>query len=106
MRPRDSDGDDNWPWDQPPNAAAITVASILDGAPILHVAHDADDDGWQFLDGQPVDVGQGRLIAMRAVVRLDPSIRDVADLPPGWVASRDRVGGPWTREVHPPDDAR
>jgi hypothetical protein len=45
----------DWPFDQPPDAAAITLRAVLDGAPILLVSHDADDDGWQFLDGSEVD---------------------------------------------------
>ena len=94
------DPNDPWPWDQAPNVAAITLRSILDGAPILHVAHDADDDGWQFLDGNPVDTDDARLIAMREVLHLDPTLREIADLPPGWIARRDVVGGDWTREPH------
>jgi hypothetical protein len=95
-----SDPNEPWPWDQAPNVAAITVRAVLDGAPVLHVSHDADDDGWQFLDGNPVDTDEGRLIAMREVLRLDPTLREVADLAPGWVATRTASGGPWTRAPH------
>jgi hypothetical protein len=93
-----------WPWDQAPNVAAVTVRSILEGAPILVVAHDADDDGWQFLDGQEVDTEEARLIAMRGVLQLDPSLRAIADLPPGWMASRHRVGGAWSRQPNERDE--
>jgi hypothetical protein len=95
------DPNEPWPWDQAPNAAALTVRSILEGAPILRVFHDADDDGWQFLDGGPPDTSEGRLIGMREVLRLDPSLRDIADLPPGWMAWRERVGGSWSRGPNP-----
>jgi hypothetical protein len=40
-----TDPNEPWPWDQAPNVAALTVRSILEGAPILYVFHDADDDG-------------------------------------------------------------
>ena len=44
-----------WPWDQPPNCAVVTLRAIVEnGAPILHVTHDLDDHGWQFLDGRDV----------------------------------------------------
>jgi hypothetical protein len=56
--------DDDWPFDQTPRTAAITVQAILDGAPILLVSHDPDDDGWQFLDGGTVVEGQARVIGM------------------------------------------
>ncbi len=98
---KDDDPNEPWPWDQAPNVAAVTVRSVLEGAPILVVAHDDDDDGWQFLDGGDVVAEEARLIAMRRVLHLDPSVREVADLTPGWMAWRDRVGGPWSRGPNP-----
>ena len=70
---------------------------MLDGAPILLVSHDADDDGWQFPDGSEVDIDEAVLISMADAVALDPSIREVADLPPGWTAWRSAPGKPWQR---------
>jgi hypothetical protein len=96
-----SDPDADWPFDQAPNVAALTVRAILEGAPILYVSHDADDDGWQFLDGQPVDIDDGRVIGMRQALVLDPSLRSIADLPPGWIAWRKSRADPWVREPHP-----
>ena len=63
--------DRDWPFDQGPHVAVITVRSVLDGDPILSVTHDEDDDGWQFLDGR--------------------------DLSPGWVAWRAGPAMPWQR---------
>jgi len=94
-------GDDDWPFDQTPNTAAITVRAVLDGAPILYVSHDADDHGWQFLDGRPVDLAEGRAIAMGTALRLDPRLRSIADLEPGWIARRGSPSEPWVRERHP-----
>jgi hypothetical protein len=87
----------DWPFDQPPNAVAITLRAVLDGAPILLVSHDADDDGWQFLDGSAVDIDNAALISMAEAVALDASIREVADLLPGWTAWRSAPGEPWQR---------
>ena len=63
-----SDADADWPFDQAPNVAALTVRAILEGAPILHVSHDADDEGWQFLDGRPPQLEDGRVIGMRGLL--------------------------------------
>jgi hypothetical protein len=93
--------DPDWPFDQAPNVGAITVRAVLAGDPILYVSHDADDHGWQFLDGREPDTREGRLTCMSDMLALDPSLRAVADLPPGWVAWRDRVGEPWSREINP-----
>jgi hypothetical protein len=90
--------DERWPFDQAPNVGAITTQTILDGAPIRFVVHYADDDSWAFLTGEPFDENEGRLIAMESALRLDPTLRAIADLPPGWVASRSAVGAQWTRE--------
>ena len=89
----------DWPFDQTPGTAALTVRAVLDGAPILHVSHDEDDHGWQFLDGQPIDVDEGRVISMDRALALDPSLRAVADLPPGWIARRSNPSEPWIREA-------
>ena len=94
----EANGVEDWPFDQSPRAAAITVRAVLDGAPILHVSHDEDDHGWQFLDGRPVDTDEARLISMAEAVAIDRSVREVADLPPGWIAWRDAAGRPWQRE--------
>lgn len=97
----DTDRTDPWPWDQGPDVATITVRSVLEGAPILLVSHDADDHGWQFLDGAEPDVGEARVVAMDRFLHLDPSLRQIADLPPGWIATRSAPGQPWVRSPRP-----
>jgi hypothetical protein len=96
--PAGAAGPADWPFDQPPNVAAITVRAVLEGAPILLVAHDEDDEGWQFLDGFTLDADDGRVIGMGSALRRDPSLREIADLPPGWTARREAPGKPWVRE--------
>ena len=39
---------------------------------------------------------------MGRIVDLDPTLVTIADLPPGWSASREAVGSPWER--HKNDD--
>lgn len=94
-----------WPFDQQPNAAAITLRRIVlalrDGKPpssILYVSHDEDDHGWQFLDGHPMTNEDAAVVSMATMLRHDPTIAEVADLPPRWCASRSVVGGVWERE--------
>lgn len=37
---------DEWPFEDPPNVAVLTLWDILEGtAPILRVCHDADEGG-------------------------------------------------------------
>jgi len=69
-----------------------------DGLPILSVAHYSDDDGWAFVCGTPLNVEDGRVIAMREALSLDPTLRTIADLLPGWKAWREYVGAAWLRQ--------
>jgi hypothetical protein len=81
-----------------PRLGVLTTAPVLAGAPILMVSHDADDGGWQFLCGTTNDPADGRIIHLKEIVAMDPTVTEVADLPLGWIAFRGKVGEAWTRE--------
>jgi hypothetical protein len=88
-----------WLLDDQENIAAMTVRQIIQGSqPILLVSHDADDGTWQFLPGGPVRMADGVLVRLQTLLRLDPSISELADLPLGWTAERSAVGQPWRRQ--------
>ncbi len=93
---------DDWPFDQGPSCAAITVRQIIDGSqPILHVTHDSEDHGWQFLGAGGACAEDAAIVAMSEIVNIDPSVLDVADMPPGWQAWRPSVDEDWVREPEP-----
>jgi len=97
--------DMEWPFDQPPNCAVITVRPILfDDAAILHVTHDADDHGWQFLGLEDAEMEQATVCSLANIVRLDPSVLEIADLPPGWHAWRPSKSGVWQRAPRASDE--
>jgi hypothetical protein len=99
MDSRDRSG---WPFDQAQNVAAISSKKVLfDGAPVLFVVHYSDDHSWAFLEGQSFRASEGSIVSMATAVRNDLSLYEIADLPPGWVASRAHVGAPWIRERDP-----
>jgi hypothetical protein len=88
-----------WPFDDPPNVATITVRQIVEnGDPILLVVRDAEDGGWQFLTGGAFDVADGMVVSLHNIFERDPTIAGLADLEPGWQATRKRVGVAWKRE--------
>ena len=92
----------DWPWDQPRNCATMTERAIIeDGAPILLVAHDLNDHGWQFLGGGPWIAANAMIVCLSRIPELDPAVIELADLPPGWMAWRKSKGAPWTREPDP-----
>jgi hypothetical protein len=91
--------DDTWPFDQPRNCAVFTISGVLDGSePILHVTHDEDDHSWQFLGSGDAQVVDAKLVSLESIVRMDPTVLELADLPPGWRAWRENAEAEWTRE--------
>ena len=96
---------DDWPFDQPPNCATFSLRQIVSGGePLLHVTHDEEDHGWQFLGLADANLDDAVIVCLSHMLALDPTVREVADLPPGWHAWRQAVGEPWVREPSPPDE--
>lgn len=62
---------------------------------MLTVTHYEDDHSWGFLDGKPVDPAEAMIVAMGSVVDLHPDLDEIADLKPGFTASRTGKGEPW-----------
>lgn len=93
-----------WVFDQPPNCAVITLRQIVcGGEPVLHVTHDADDHGWQFLGLADAQLEDGVVVSLSEILEIDPSLSDLADLPPGWHAWRRAVGESWKRQENSTD---
>jgi hypothetical protein len=94
--------DAHWPFDQPRNCMAFALRSIVfDGAPILYVSHDADDHGWQFLDGKPIDMANAALVRLDTIVRHDSSVLAIADMQRR-ARRKIRLGGACRRTVDNP----
>jgi hypothetical protein len=91
-----------WPFDQPRNCATMTLRQVMDRSkPILLVSHDEDDHGWQFLDGDPIKMKDAMLVCLEEVVKIDPTVMEVADIPPGWQAVRKSANASWQRRLNP-----
>jgi hypothetical protein len=88
-----------WPFPDAPNTAVFTTQDILEGdKPILLVTHDQDDGAWQFHPAKTVMATEGRIVALEEMVFHDPSLIELADLPPGWIAIRDSIKTAWKRQ--------
>ncbi len=87
-----------WPFDQPPNCAIFTMRQVMNGSePILLISHDAEDHGWQFIGSSNASKHDAMIVSLQEIVRVDSTILEVANLPVGWEAVRDKIGGTWTR---------
>jgi|GEM_PF-761144 len=95
---KSKDNENEWPFDQPENVAAITTKQVLDdGLPILNVVHYEDDHSWAFTCGTSNKEEDAKMIGMGAALKLDKSLRHIADLPPGWQAFRESEYSKWQR---------
>jgi hypothetical protein len=88
-----------WPFDQSENCAVVSVRQVMVAdAPVLLVTHDEEDHGWQFLPGEEIQMADAVLVSFKSVLAKDPTLFEVADLPPGWRAHRVNSTSPWVRE--------
>jgi len=89
---------EHWQFDQGRDVVAITTRQIMrDGHPVLSVIHYSEDQSWAFLSGHTFDPADALAVRMQTVVDTDNTLHTIADLPPGWVATRQSVGGEWHR---------
>ena len=97
----------SWKFDQAPDVACVTCRSVIGGSPALVVTHYEDDHSWAFLDGKAFDPSKAMLVAMSEVLEVHPGLDEIADLPPGWTATRVAADQPWTRQqdIWAPEDA-
>lgn len=94
----------DWAFTDPEETEVITLERILRGeSAILLACHDLEDHGWQFLDGEHVFEEDGAAVYLADLVQLDPSLSEIADLPPGWYAWRTAPGQPWRRAEGEPE---
>lgn len=95
----------DWPFADPENCATFTTPQVMrQGMPVLLVTHDEEDGFWQFLHGEVTEEDQPMIVALAVVVNQDPTLKELADLPIGWQATRTHKAAPWHRTPKPPDD--
>lgn len=83
----------------------MTTTHVMhEGEPIVQVIHDEEDHAWQFHGAGEKSMADMLLVALKTVFFRDPTIIEIAELLPGWRASRSAVGGPWMRERKEPDE--
>lgn len=94
----------HWPFPDAINTASFTTRPVIEqGMPVLLVSHDLEGD-WQFLCSTTTEEEDCRIVCMGCAFKRDPTLGEIADLPQGWMAERDFVGGPWERFEQDPDD--
>ena len=85
------------------NLGVFTTRKILDGQPILFVYHNSDGD-WQFHHDQLPNLKDGKLVALEALVKKDPSLNELHYLGYGQRAIRNSVDDKWVFEDYENED--
>jgi hypothetical protein len=87
-----------WKFPDPPHTGVFLSEAVHKGTEaVTYVSHDAEDGAWQFLGDSMSDGGGPVLSCFHHPIDRDPSLTELADLPLGWYAERDRIGEPWVR---------
>jgi len=87
-------------FDIPLETMVMTSTYVTrDGLPVLQVSHEYDEedgDDWQFHCGNgDYAMDKMQLVRLSTILKIDPDVVVVADLPVGFVAKRTAVGQPW-----------
>lgn len=86
------------PIDEQGKILAYVMKQLMDGTePVLKVVHDETGD-WQFIGITGANSTDGRLIHPEHILEIDPSVKEVMDLPFGWQAVRYNKDKPWKRK--------
>ncbi|WP_394766699.1 DUF4262 domain-containing protein [uncultured Paludibaculum sp.] len=88
----------DWKFEDLPHTQVFLSTAVNSGIePITYVSHDMEDGAWQFLGDSMSDSG-GVLSCLHHPLEKDHSLIELADLPLGWYAERERRGVPWIRK--------
>lgn len=79
------------------DSTCLTCNHVIDNkCEILYVSHYLEDGVWQFLCGADMhDELNGREIDLESILKLDPNIAGISDLPPGYSAERKNKQTEW-----------
>ena len=85
-----------YPFAETADTACIICKHIINGEqPILFVSHDEDDGMWQFLCGGSHETEDAKVAALGEVFEFDSSIGELAEMPCGYYATRDKADCDW-----------
>ena len=76
------------------NLGVYTTRQVLEGTPILRVAHNSDGD-WQFLCDTTTDVADLKIVCLEHIVQRDLTVNELFQLNYGWTARRETPEDDW-----------
>lgn len=90
-----------WKFFDSPDKLVFSSEAVCSGLePVTRVSHDASDGAWQFLGDSMVGEREPVGSCFYHLIEADPTLNELADLPPGWWAERTKPGSRWKRHKH------
>lgn len=80
------------------NTAVFTTSFVIkDKKHITYVTHDIEDGAWQFFSSDVFDNYEdvAMIVGLGEIINIDKTVLDIADLPLGYVATRQSVNDKW-----------
>jgi hypothetical protein len=81
------------------DTAAFTTKFVLeDNKVITYVKHEIEDGAWQFFSDDEFEEFESvaRIIGLNEIMDKDPTLKQLADMEPGYIATRNYKGDKWT----------
>jgi hypothetical protein len=78
--------------------AAFTTKFVLeDNKVITYVTHDIEDGAWQFFSDDEFENFESvaKIVGLNEIMDKDPTLKELADMEPGHVATRKFKGDKW-----------
>lgn len=88
------DRDTDFKFYEEKNLGIYTTKQALNGDPILYVYHNQNGD-WQFHTSLEPNINDAKLVCLKELTNLDPSINEIYHLQYGWSAWRNSVTDDW-----------
>lgn len=87
----------NWKFHEARDARAYISNAVKTKAEVITFAcHERRDGAWQFLGDTMAESG-AVAVCLHHPIDDDPSLAELADLPRGWYAEREKPGAPWVK---------
>ena len=93
------DRDTDFRFFEEKNLNVFTTEQALAGESVLYVYHDIDGD-WQFHTNDDPDLDDAKIVCLKDIVAMDPSLNEVHNLKLGWCAFRKDINSAWEYEEY------
>ncbi|MGK4568190.1 immunity protein Imm33 domain-containing protein [Flavobacterium sp. 3HN19-14] len=86
--------------DSPKTAIFTTKFVVIDKKEITYVSHDKEDGAWQFFSDDKFENFEevAKVISLEEILKIDPTLFKLADLPLGYIATRKNIKSEWKIE--------